>query len=141
MTKILISCKEELLCMDATPTSSDNDTICPTCRGIMTYKKAPFYLHGKLVGDFDSVVCGKCGYSLLTASGYDKAIIEAQKLKLVGPEEELNVGDLKEEISYIYPPIILTDRISEFNVPVYHLVTDTQLRQDIKVKKIEVIEE
>ena len=62
---------------------------CPRCGTTLVKGKSPFYLHEEYVCVFESLLCGMCHYSLLTASGYDNALIEARKYGLVGPEEEV----------------------------------------------------
>src|SRR5919112_1135981 len=64
-------------------------TECPRCQSPMVEGRAPFYLHDEYVGIFESLVCDMCHYSLLTSAGYDKAMIEARRFGLVGPEEDV----------------------------------------------------
>ena len=60
---------------------------CPKCDGILRPGQTPFKIRGELVGSFDALVCSGCDYFVLTSSGYDKAIHQAQIMGLVGPEE------------------------------------------------------
>ncbi len=61
---------------------------CPRCGTSLVQGLAQFNLRGEYVGRFPSVVCTMCGYSALTASGYDSAMETARLLGLVGLPEE-----------------------------------------------------
>jgi DNA-directed RNA polymerase subunit RPC12/RpoP len=75
--------------MSSIPSRNGHDELaCPDCGTKLVRKKAPFYLHDKFVGDFESIVCDKCGYSLLTSAGYDSAVKEACRQGHVGPPEK-----------------------------------------------------
>lgn len=73
---------------------------CPRCGTVLVNGKSPLYLRKEYVGVFDSLLCRMCHYYLLTASGYDNALIEARKYGLVGPEEEVIAEriDIREKI-------------------------------------------
>ncbi len=88
---------------------------CPRCQSPMVERRAPFYLHGEYVGAFESVVCDMCHYSLLTSSGYDKAMTEASKFGLVGPQEEIiNETVEMSDASYAFGPDLVVSS-EDFN--------------------------
>lgn len=44
---------------------------CPHCRRPLIPGTTPFYYKGRRLGCFDGIVCGACGYALLTENGYE----------------------------------------------------------------------
>jgi len=59
---------------------------CPKCGSPLVQGKAPFYIRGQYLGDFDSIICTtNSDFSALTESGYIEATKMAQKLGLIGP--------------------------------------------------------
>lgn len=76
--------------MSGVPSRGDmGELICPRCQSPLTRRTAPFFIRNQYVGKFDSIVCGICPYSALTSTGYKAAMLEAEKLGLVGAREEL----------------------------------------------------
>jgi len=73
---------------------------CPKCKTPLRLGKAPFYLHGEHVGNFESLICPICNYSTLTSSGYQEATVKAKQQSLIGPEEKFDVPEFG-EVSYL----------------------------------------
>ena len=59
------------------------DLGCPRCETALSRGAAPFYLHGKYVGEFESHVCSTCDYFAFTEDGYEDARIRAKEMSLV----------------------------------------------------------
>lgn len=70
--------------------ASSEELSCPRCQSPLVQKKAPFYLHGEHVGNFESLVCDMCRFSALTSKGYQDATVEAERFGLIGPAEDIS---------------------------------------------------
>ena len=73
---------------------SNDDLRCPVCRTRLVEGKSPYYLHGTKVGEFDSLLCEICHYSLLTEKGYEESGIKAKEMGLLNDGKE--TPDLEE---------------------------------------------
>ena len=87
--------------------TNSGDLGCPRCETPLQKGIAPFNLHGEYIGNFDSLVCPICNYSMLTSSGYTEVTKEACIQGLVGPEEKIDIPEIG-EISYKFAPNIRT---------------------------------
>lgn len=83
--------------------TNSTDIGCPRCETPLQTGKAPFYLHGEHVGNFDSLVCPICNYSMLTSFGYNEATKAANIQGLVGPKEKIDIPEIG-EVLYKFAP-------------------------------------
>lgn len=64
---------------------------CPICTSPLVQGKAPFYIRGEYVGDFESIICKNSHFSALTESGYIEATRIAEQHGLIGRVEDKGV--------------------------------------------------
>jgi len=70
---------------------------CPICQTPLVEGIAPYYLKGIKVGEFDSLVCEMCRYSVLTEKGYVESGKRAEEMGLIGAPEV--VPEIKEVLT------------------------------------------
>ena len=85
-----IELKDNRITMNTPPFRTSSGGIgCPRCTTVLQKGKAPFYIRGEKVGIFEAIVCPICNYSALTEKGYEKAILEAKNIGIIGLTEEI----------------------------------------------------
>ena len=87
--------------------TNSGDLGCPRCETPLQEGRSPFNLHGEYVGNFNSLVCPICNYSMLTSSGYIEATKEANTQGLVGPEEKIDIPEIG-EVFYKFTTNLIT---------------------------------
>lgn len=87
---------DKSLPMNEDPIRDENgELLCPKCHIPLVEGKTPFYFKMQYIGKFDAIVCRLCHYSLLTPSGYDKAMEMTRSFGLIGSPEIM--GEVIEE--------------------------------------------
>lgn len=97
----------ETTSMDKPPISLDDGKFgCPICKTPLVFGKSPYFIRDiKVPGEFESLLCNICNYSVLTENGYEKSGKKAEKIGLIGsPEIIPEFG----EITLVTPQNILT---------------------------------
>lgn len=85
--------------------ATNGELLCSKCHIPLIESKTPFHFKGQYIGQFDALVCQICRYSLLTSSGYDKAMETTKSFGLVGPaqtiSEVIEEGQEKMIVQYV----------------------------------------
>lgn len=85
-----IELKDNRITMNTPPFRTSSGGIgCPRCTTVLQKGNAPFYIRGEKVGIFEAIVCPICNYSALTEKGYEKAILVAKNIGIIGLIEEI----------------------------------------------------
>jgi len=75
--------------MDKPPISLGNGKFgCPVCKTPLVTGKSPYFIKGvKVTGEFESLLCNICNYSVLTEIGYEESGKKAEEIGLLGTPE------------------------------------------------------
>jgi len=79
---------------------------CPICQTPLIEKNAPYLIREIKVGEFNSLLCEMCRYSVLTEKGYEDSEEQAKQMGLIGIDESPDIGTMTLE---------KTQTIADFN--------------------------
>ena len=92
--------------MEKEPIQLDSGKIgCPICQTPLIEGSSPYFIKGMKVGEFDSIFCVMCRYSVLTEKGYVESGKKAEEMGLIGVPEVFPV--IKEELTLETPQNVL----------------------------------